>query len=72
MVLVPVPVLDPGFIVQLPAGRLLRITLPVANAHVGCVIVPTVGAGGVNGCTSITALSDNTDTHPDALATVKL
>ena len=31
--------------VQLLAGKLLRATLPVANAHVGEVIVPIVGVG---------------------------
>jgi hypothetical protein len=29
------PDIDPGFIVQLPAGRLFKTTLPVAVAHVG-------------------------------------
>ena len=72
VVLVPVPVLAPGFIVQLPEGRLLRITLPVATAQLGCVIVPTVGAEGVAGCMGITAFSDNSDTHPEEFVTVKL
>ena len=31
------------------AGKPLRITLPVAKAQVGCVIVPTKGAVGVAG-----------------------
>ena len=44
VVLVPVPVIDPGLIVQLPAGNPLNTTLPVAVEQVGCVIVPTVGA----------------------------
>jgi hypothetical protein len=35
VVLVPVPEIDPGLIVQLPAGNPLRTTLPVARAHVG-------------------------------------
>ena len=35
--------------VQLPAGRPLKATLPVAVAQVGCVIVPGVGADGVTG-----------------------
>jgi len=47
VVLAPVPVTAPGLIVQLPAGKPLNITLPVANAHVGCVMVPTVGAAGI-------------------------
>ena len=39
----------PGLIIQLPAGNPFRITLPVATAQVGCVIVPTEGAEGVVG-----------------------
>ena len=49
---VPVDVTPPGVLVnvQVPvAGKLLNTTLPVAKAHVGWVIVPTVGADGVNG-----------------------
>ena len=38
------PVIPPGLIVQVPAGRPLSTTLPVATAQVGWVIVPTVGA----------------------------
>jgi hypothetical protein len=29
------PEIDPGLIVQVPTGKLFRITLPVAVAHVG-------------------------------------
>ena len=32
---VPVPAIAPGLIVQLSAGRLLRITLPVPTEHEG-------------------------------------
>jgi len=35
--------------VQLPEGKLLNTTLPVASAQVGCVMVPTTGAAGVTG-----------------------
>lgn len=47
--LVPVPVVitKSGLRVNVHvpvAGKLPNITLPVANTHVGCVIVPTVGA----------------------------
>jgi hypothetical protein len=46
---------DPGVItppgvrviVQLPAGRPLRTTLPVLGAHPGWVMAPTTGAVGV-------------------------
>lgn len=45
---VPVPVIDPGLIVQVPeAGRPFSITLPVGDVHEeGWVIVPAVGAAG--------------------------
>jgi hypothetical protein len=49
VVLVPVPLIVPGFIIQLPEGKPVKITLPVPVVHEGCVIVPTVGAGGVTG-----------------------
>ena len=58
------PVFDPGFIVQLPDGRPLRITLPVASEHVGWVTVPTTGAVGVGGCSGITTSAERFDTHP--------
>jgi hypothetical protein len=45
----PDPDIEPGLIVQFPDGKPFNITLPVATEHVGCVIVPTVGAGGVAG-----------------------
>ena len=53
-VVVPVPVIvvEPtdSVTVQLPlAGKPLRATLPVETEHVGCVMVPIVGAEGVNG-----------------------
>ena len=35
VVLVPVPAIAPGLIVQFPAGKLLSTTLPVATAQVG-------------------------------------
>ena len=43
------PAIPPGLIVQFPEGKPLRITLPVAVAQVGWVIVPTEGAVGVMG-----------------------
>ena len=43
---VPVPVLPPGFIVQVPAGKPLKSTLPVADIHVGWVVVPIIGVDG--------------------------
>lgn len=49
VVLAPVPLIDPGLIVQFPEGKPLNSTLPVETEHVGCVIVPTIGAEGVTG-----------------------
>ena len=73
----PVPVLTmaPGDAVKVQspvAGSPLRATLPVASAHVGWVIVPTVGAVGVAGCALITTLADAKEVHPAAFFTVKV
>jgi hypothetical protein len=46
VVLAVFPTIAPGLIVQFPAGKPLRTTLPVVKAHVGWVIVPTVGSEG--------------------------
>ena len=74
VVLVPAPVvvLPPGVLVniQVPEGKLFNSTLPVANAHVGCIMFPTEGAMGVDGCSLITTFVEDGDTHPDALVTV--
>jgi hypothetical protein len=70
VVLVAEPEIAPGFIVQLPAGKPLNITLPVAVAQVGCVIVPTVGADDVTGCVLTTTSVDAVEVHPVALVTV--
>ena len=72
VVLAPVPVIPPGLMVQLPAGRPLSITLPVDTAQVGCVIVPIVGAAGAPGAVLITTFAEAAEVHPDALVTVKL
>lgn len=47
VLLVPVPAMAPGLIIQFPNGKSDNITLPVATEQVGCVIIPTVGADGV-------------------------
>ena len=75
VVLVPVPmvVVPPGVFVnvQVPVGgKSFKTTLPVANSHVGCVIVPIVGAVGVAGWALIIILTDETEVHPDSLVTV--
>ena len=64
------PAIPPGLMVQLPAGKPLNNTLPVADTHVGCVGAPAVGAVGVAGCALITMLADAGDVHPAALVTV--
>ena len=70
---VPVEVTAPGVLVSVHvpvAGNPLRTTLPVAKAHVGCVLVPTTGAIGVAGCALITTFADATEVHPVALVTI--
>ena len=56
--------------IQLPEGKPLNITLPVAVEQVGCVMVPTIGAYGVTGCEAITTLAEAAEVHPAALVTV--
>jgi hypothetical protein len=70
--LAPVPDITPGFSVQPPEGSPFNSTLPVATVHVGWVIVPIVGATGVEGCTLITTFADATEVHPAELVTVKV
>jgi hypothetical protein len=71
----PVNVVPPGDAVTVhepTAGNPLKSTLPVANKHVGCVIVPTIGVVGVDGCASITAFGVAVEVHPDAFVTVNV
>jgi len=73
VVLVPLPVMAPGFMVHIPVeGKPLNTTLPVAIVQPGCVMVPMVGAEGVEGCELITTFSEAGELHPDPLVTVKL
>ena len=60
VVLVPVPVMAPGLMVQVPvAGSPFNTTLPVVAAHeVGWVIVPTIGAVGATGAGLIITSAD--------------
>ncbi len=75
VVVVPVPLFtDPPVAVTIHvpvAGSPVNTTLPVATVQVGCVIVPTEGAPGVEGCalivTDVAALK-----QPAALLTVRL
>ena len=70
VLLVPVPDIAPGLIIQLPDGKPFNITLPVASAQVGWVIVPIAGAEGVTGCALMTTLAEAGEVHPAALVTV--
>jgi hypothetical protein len=73
IVLVPLPAIAPGLIVQLPvAGRPESTTLPVATEHVGSVIVPTLGAAGPPGAAVITTLDVAAEIQPAEEVTVKL
>ncbi len=47
VVLVVLPLIEPGLMVQLPGGSPLRTTLPVPDEQVGCVIAPDTGADGI-------------------------
>ena len=67
---VPVPVIAPGLMVQLPVGKLFNTTEPVATLQVGWVMEATVGAFGVAGCTFTVTLAD-ADVHaPNVAVTV--
>ena len=73
--LVPVPVLvtTPGVLVNVHvpvAGKPFRTALPVVRLQVGWVIVPTVGAVGVDGCKLMTMLADAGEMQPEALVTI--
>jgi hypothetical protein len=73
VLVVPVPVIEPGFIVHVPDdGRPDSTTLPVATEQVGWVIVPTVGSEGPAGAVLITISDDPGEVHPAELVTVKL
>ena len=71
VVVVPVPAIDPGLIVQVPvAGKPFNTMLPVGAAHeAGWVIVPIIGAGGATGAALISTLTDADDIHPASLVT---
>ena len=74
VVVVPVPVIPPGLIVQVPvAGRPVNTTLPVGAEHEeGWVIVPAIGAVGADGAIFIITSADACDIHPASLVTSKL
>ena len=74
VVLVPVPVIAPGLIIQVPvAGKPFNTTLPAGDAHeAGCVTVPTIGAVGATGGALTTTSADGSDIHPAEAVTLKL
>ena len=78
VLLVPVPevLTPPGVLVitQLPVGgKLFNTILPVAEVHVGCVIVPIVGGVGVTGCGLIRTSAEGNDVHSrEPYVTIKL
>jgi hypothetical protein len=73
---VPVIVAPPGLAVTVHApldGKPLNDTLPVANVHVGCVIVPTTGVFGVVGKEVIVAdVAEGTEVQLDEFVTVNV
>jgi hypothetical protein len=72
-VLVPVPVMAPGFIVHVPVeGKSFRTTLPVATLQVGCVIVDTEGGVAADTEALIRTFAEAKDVQPVAFVTVKL
>lgn len=70
VLLAPVPVNEPGLMVHVPAGKPVNITLPVADAQVGCVMVLNAGVEGVIGCALIIILPDGKEIHPEPFVTV--
>jgi hypothetical protein len=69
----PFVVIPPGDLVTVhdtDDGKPLKATLPVDTAQVGCVIVPTTGAVGVDGCASITILPLEVEVQLELLVTV--
>jgi len=71
VLLVVEPLIFPGLIVQLPDGKPLKFTVPVAELQFGCVIVPTIGVAGVDGSALIVA-ELTTEVHPPILLIITL
>ena len=62
----------PGLLVNVHvplAGNEFNTTLPVAEAHVGWVIVPMVGLVGIAIAALIVTLAEGTDVHPEGIVT---
>jgi hypothetical protein len=58
IVLLPDPEILPGLIVQLPVGKPLNTTEPVATVQLGCVIVPKAGVVTAGGCVIVKVLDN--------------
>ena len=73
VVLVPVPLIEPGLMVHVPvAGSPVRRTLPSGEEQEeGWVVVPTIGAVGAVGALLMVTLADSADIHPASLVTLK-
>src|SRR5512133_1486182 len=71
---VPVVVTAPGVLVSVhvpAAGKPLKSTLPDPTAHVGCVIVPALGAAGAAGW-ALTVAAVAAELHPPVLFIITL
>ena len=69
----PVVVIPPGFLVKVHVpvtGNPFNTTLPVAKAHVGCVIAPVRGAPGIPAGAVITILEEGFEVQPLEFVTV--
>ena len=58
-----------GLIVQFPDGNPDNSILPVAVAHVGCVIAPGIGAVGVTGCVLMMIFPERAEVQPTEFVT---
>jgi hypothetical protein len=66
----PVPAIEPGLRVHVPAGRPVNTTLPVgAEQEEGCVIALIIGADGATGAAFITTVAEANEIHPASLVT---
>ena len=70
VLLMPLPAIPPGLMVQFPEGKSVKIMLPVATEQFGCKTDPIVGAVGVTGWALITTFAEAEEVHPAALVKV--
>ena len=64
------PVIAPGLMIQFLGGKSLNTTLPVATSQLVCIIVLTVGGGGIAGCGSIITRVDSNEVQPAEFVTL--